>query len=221
MRQIEGDALVQLNRILGIGGAQNLPPTMLDDGNLSQVMDVVAVVRRSRTLGPTGGWYHGLFSNAHAANGALTSELDPYIPGAAATAGFPASVARGYDIWLVGAAVNRSAGDAALDGAALGIDPTNPQQAFGINNAGAQVAGSGIIPFAFWDALNTSIAAGLLPPAETIANLVYQPISVRWPRGGANMRFVSDVSGLTTATTINCSVLLGVFPEGLGQDISF
>lgn len=214
-KPIQSNALDGLYRSLGLSGGVAPGVTILDDGTVSQTLDIGQVVRRSRTPGVTAGWYYGVLENDHPAAGMVESTLDPYNAGAAAIAPFPAVIsgALGLDFWLLSASVRRVAGVGALDGGVLYLDAVGTQQAWGIDDSGVPSAGLQDIPVARWTALDntTGHAHGISGNGDAMVKIglrVAQPSSIR---------FRSDA---TDAAMIRCVMVCGLFPAGLGQDVS-
>ena len=213
-QRIESDALDLVTRILGITGATGL--TLLDDGNVSQVLELGPIIRRSRTPGITTGWFNCFLQNVHGAAGSLHSEIDPYNAGDSAVAPYPAAVPQGFDFWVLYASLRRQSGAGTLDGAVFYSDPGAQQQGWGENDSGAAVASTLASPLALWTGLDTSITLtngiGVSGDGSTMVK-----IGRRIPRG-VILEFDSDVAG--AAATILLSLTCGLFPEALGQDIA-
>jgi len=219
-KRITSDALFLLNRMLGLAGGTP-GPTELDDGNVTQVLDIIDVVRRSRTIAASQGWFFCIMDNVHAAAGALDSEIDPYTPGAAFApnvSAYPARVGRDFDFWLYTASLVRIAGDGALDGALLRMNPTAAQMGWGIDNSGAAVAGDDPYPIGRFTALDSTLAARD-PYGIAGDGKAYISINQRIARGNL-LRFTTDTSGQTVSTTFRLFLTCGLFSEGIGQDIA-
>jgi len=212
---VESNALDNLARVLGIAGVTGT--TILDSGNLSQVLEVTDIVRRSRTPGITTGWFYGLIRHVHAAAGLLNSTIDPYAPdGASQVAPFPRIVPPGFDVWLLNASVLRNSGAGTLDGAALFLDPSAAQQGWGIDDSGTAIVANDPYPLARWTSLDTSMA-GIDPFGIAGDGGASVRINQRIARGTV-IRFVSDVAA--AAANVQCMMTMGLFVEGLGQDIA-
>jgi len=219
-KRITSDALFLLNRMLGLAGGTP-GATELDDGNVSQVLDITDVVRRSRTIASSQGWFFCIMDNVHAAAGALDSEINPYVPGAAfapTVSAFPASVPRDFDFWLYTASLLRIGGDGDLDGAILRMNPTAAQQGWGIDNSGAAVAGNDPYPIGRWTALDETLAARD-PYGIAGDGSAFIKVNQRIARGNL-LRFTTDTSGQTAETTFRLFLTCGLFSEGIGQDIA-
>jgi len=211
--KVDSDALDELLRTLGIAGGGRIEDTLLDSGNLSLVVNANEIIRRSRTPGVTNGNFYGILQNEHVGAGQLASSLDPYDPGNDVIAPYPAPVPAGFDVWLLAATTIRVGAGSTLDGAVLAVDPAAIQQGWGRDNLGALVTGDLIMPVALWTGFDTSTAnvIGVQGDGNPTAQ-----IGRRLQRG-AELRFISDVAG---ALVIQCIMVIGVFPVGLGQDIA-
>ena len=208
---IESDALGELGRTLGIAGAGGT--TLLDTGNVSQVLPLEKIIRRSRTPGITGGWFHCVILNEHAGAGALSRGIDPYAPGEFAVAPYPATVRPGFDFWLLGAGLARTSGSGALDGAVLSINPADAQQGWGVDDSGAILLSSIDMVIARWtsfDATTTKVH-GVAGDGSA-----WVPLKLRIGRG-ANIKLVSDVDA---AADVLLQMICGLFVSGLGQDVA-
>ena len=214
-KRIDSDALTILTKALGLTGA-GAPITELNDGVVDQALDVVPIVRRSRTLGVSQGLYTAIISNIHTAGDTRTEQLDPYRPGTALViAPFPAVIPPQFDLWLLTATLRRQSGTGTVN-ATLAFQPGAHEQAWGVNDAGAAVVQQDMQVIAYWNTLVTSnttfgYLSGTSPPLVQIG--------LRLPRGTAAfppaLRFVSAASAIAT---YNVSLNFGLFPVSLGQD---
>lgn len=212
---IDSDALGGVNRVLGIAGQQVPAATLLDGANLSQILNVNELVRRARTPGFTSGWFYTLFVNIHGASGELSSSIDPYVPGDASVAPYPSPVPRGFDFWLLGAAVRRTSGAGALSGAILFLNPDTRLQGWGVDDSGAAVATTSAIPLARWTGLDTGLSGtggtGITGDGGAMVKTL-----TRVPREG-DLLFITEASA---AATFQCLMICALFVEGLGQDVA-
>ena len=208
---IDSDALQNFGRMLGIAGDKGR--TLLDNGNVSQVFDLAPVVRRSRTIGPSTGWFYGLMQNVHAGAGELTRTIDPYSVGATlGVSPYPADVPQEWDVWLLQVAMRRTSGAGDLDGAAVSIVPDGRQQGFGVNDSGAAVVAAHGMPVAFWTAIDATLGLGL---GTNVSQTVKFDVGLRMGRH-STLNFVSDA---VAAATFTCLLTMGLFVGGLGQDV--
>jgi len=217
VKRLDSDALDRLYRTLGIQGGSPSGETDLDDGNVSLVLSINDVARRSRTPAATTGWYACVLQNVHAAGGLIDNTIDPYNPGTAlAIPPFPANVPRGFDFWVLGVTLQRSSGAGDPDAAMLFIDPVASQQGWGRTNAGALISNHEPIPIARFDALDAGLAGTNAIGINSLTGEAFQKARTRVPRG-ANLFFRSDASA---AATFRLNIICGLFAEGLGQDIA-
>ncbi len=215
MKNIDSDALILVNRMLGLAGGGQVVPTLLDDGTLSMTLDVIQASRRARALGVTEGWFVGYLDNVHAGAGVLSAQIFPYAPTTAnAVNAYPADVPRGFDVWITSVSCRRVLGTGTLDGAVLEMDPTGRHQGWGIDDGGTAVVADTPLEIARWTALDTATTIPLGIAGDGSANV---RTLFRFPRGVA-LRFMSDVAG--ASATIRCAVSLALFPEAVGQDVA-
>lgn len=225
-KAIHSGALTILNRILGIAGSRTgASQTDLDDGNLSQVLNVNPIVRRSRTPGNTG-WFYFLIENNHAGADDEVGTVDPYGIGAGgngAVAPYPIAPVDGgkgvppdLEVHLIGVGLNRNSASGALAGALCAIIPLTTQQGFGVDDAGAQHLAGININVARWDSINSATTAFGEGVGVSATGVPFVPVNMRIPRG-ALIRF-SSTSGAAAIFTMYG--VLGLFPISLGQDVS-
>lgn len=215
MKVVDSTALLDVNRALGLTGA-GAAKTQFEDGILQQGIDVGPLIRRGRSLGDGRGIFYGVLQNVHTDAETLVSTMNPYNPAIGNINGYPAPLPVGFDIWLIGAAVDQVSGAGTLE-AHLYIDPPSNMQGWGIDDSGVAVVTGGEFAIARWDAVAT--ATEEIGLQET--GLPWARLGIRMMRGhqiDATLRF-SSVSSLTS--TFNCFILLAVVPIALGQDVGF
>jgi len=211
---IESDALDRVYRTLGLSGGSVPKSTLLDDGNVSQILDINPLVRRSRTPEGSTGWYRCFLETAHSVGGTLQAAINPYSPGASGIAPYPEEVPRGFDFWLLGASLRRTSGAGGLDGAVLLIQPLTVMGGWGEDDGGAAAATNADTPVARWTGLDTSIvnfAFGIAGDGSAMAH-----VNLRVPRN-ALVKVNTDAAA---AATFQTYMFCGLFPEALGQDIA-
>jgi len=218
-KRIISAALGEMNKILRLAGVSSSQETELLDDHVSQVVEILPVVRRSLTQGATEGYYHVVLENVHGAGATSeAAEIDPYNPGAVLNrAPYPATVERGWDFWLVGAMLRRAAGTAANFGEGL-LQIVSPlrNMAFGIDDSGVVPVGAGSnlqLAVARWDVLST--VAGTTGTGLTEAGDPWVHIGMRMRRG----MLLNFRSNAINALTVDCVLIVGLFPTALGQDI--
>ena len=214
-KPIESDALDRLYRILGLSGGTGVAGTLLDDGNVSLVLNINEIIRRSRTPAATTGWFVGILNTIHAGAGRIATSINPYTT-ANNVEPYSSPVPRGFDVWVMGASLIRLSGAGDLDGAMLQLDPTPSQQGWGQDNTGAAVVQTLAIPIARWGPLDTSIASELAIAFNPEGGECMIKVMTRVPRG-ATLRLATDATALAT---FQAQLICGLFPEGLGQDVA-
>lgn len=210
-KAVDSQALVGLNRILGLAGAGSTE-TFLEDGLLQQTYDVGDVVRRSRTQAGSAGWFYAMFKNTHAGAVGKQSTINPY----ATTVGqglnsWQSPVEAGFDVWLMYATMQRASGGG-LNAAVLMLVPSADMQCFGIDNVGSGVTSTTKMPVAFWDSVDsvTGEDFGLTESGEMVVNINKRI------RRGTTITYATD----SAATAVfSMTAVFGLFPAGMGQDI--
>lgn len=219
--ELESGALEQVARSYDVGeGAQT---TQLDDGNISQVLPINEMNRRSRApFASQGskGLMVALLQNGHSVAGELQSFVMPYDP-VNTHNGYPSPIdPRQFDIWLLGASSRCNAGTGALvTFGLLGIDV--PASLFSMS----ALASGGPVAIAEQEQFLTgwgnyagfpTVAGDVGSAGGAVANpaSVWTPLHMRLPTD-QELVFRSEV---TAATTVFCLVQLGIFPAAVGQD---
>ena len=210
-KAVDSQALVGLNRILGLAGAGSTE-TFLEDGLLQQTYDVADVVRRSRTQAGSAGWFYAMFENTHSGATGVQSSINPYAT--TATQGlnsWQSPVEAGFDVWLMYATMQRASGGGLNAGVCMMV-PTADMQCFGINNVGSGVTDTTKMPVAFWDSIEsvTGEDFGLTESGEMVVNINKRI------RRGTNVTY--RTSSAATAV-FSMTAVFGLFPAGMGQDI--
>ena len=204
-RQLDSGALTELATILKLGGGGE-QTTQLDDGNVSQVLDVNQIVRRSLTFASTTGLWYFRFRNVHVAGGVIAGQLDPYAVSGGINS-YPTTLPRGVDAWLLYAVMQRSAGAGALTSGILVINMQTDMQGKGSTGASMPFAIGGI-----WESIETitGLDLGVTAGGESMLRGGFRL------RRGINLQFRSNAAA---AATFDCNCVIGVFPSGLGQDV--
>ena len=163
-----------------------------------------------------------MLRNVHAAGGNLEVSMNPYDAGGAAVAPYPTTVPEGFDLWILGTSCMRfGAGAGALNHAVLTLN--NVAIGAGVDDSGTPVTDNQPFVLAQWEIFETGLSsAGLRYGVMTNeSGLPWQHLGIRFPRLGVTpalpvwIAFISDVSALVT---VDCCVLVGMFPVGMGQD---
>ena len=210
-KRIDSDALGILTKALGLSGAGS-PVTELADGVVDQTLDIVPIVRRSRTAATSEGIFIGLLQNDHSGSGTLTTSVFPYSVSVGSIPPYPSPMPPQFDIWILSATLLRESGTSTVNCALQTITPAR-FLGFGVDDGGAAVTATILQVHAFWNALQ-----GLSTNFGTLQELGAQAKpGFRLPRDPATeLRFVSSASA---AGKFNCFVTLGIFPVALGQDV--
>lgn len=216
MAKITTKILLGLQELLGLSSAELMFPVDVDMGNISLTLPVVPeVARRGLTIGPAGGWFQGVLENVHGAADAEVVSIDPYNPGDAAVGAYPRVVEDGFDIWLAGVSGQRSDGAGGLTMAGVFFNPGDASQGWGIDDSGATIVETPSLWLARFDSLETTMSIITTPPMMTEAGDFYVPLNLRLPRGGV-LGFASESAA---AADFQITLVMGLFPAALGQDI--
>lgn len=213
MKTINSDALDLIARALGLSGV-GAPLTEFLDGQLEQVLDVTTLVRRGRTQAGTGGIYTGVLENNHGAANTQISGIEPYTTAVGAIAPYPSPMPAGFDVWIIGATVRRVSGTGTVV-AIMALDTIAPQQGWGIDEAGAAVVADDPLPLGHWNTIVASTDTYVATPDGEL----WVPIGLRVPRPPQSDTSLNFSTTASAISVYRASVLLGVFPIGLGQDV--
>jgi len=212
-KPIDSDALTELDRALGLTGA-GTAVAELQDATVEQVMELTAIVRRSRTLAGTQGIFTGTIHNVHSGSGSLTTAVDPYAVTAGVIAPYTNPIPRGLDVWLYGCSIARISGTGTFDGS---LDIGTSISGWGISSAGAGVTLQ-TTQIANWDTLTSYggfVAGGLSTDLH-----VYTKIGLRLPQVAGQGTAIILRTTASAAATYALSLHMGLFPAGLGQDVA-
>jgi len=215
VKRIDSDALGDVKRALGLTGAGS-PVTELMDGVVDQTLSVNELARRGRTLGQGTGIFYAIMQNVHGAAETLTTSVNVYDVGTTiAVPPYPSTIPAGFDVWLLYAASRRQSGTGTYTGS-LSIQLPTTSRGWGVDDSGVQINQNDPMAIVYWDTL---ILVQELFATKQGAIGPWMRIGLRIPRGVAaatgTLRFSSVSSGVQT---VNCSLILGVFPASLGQD---
>jgi len=208
MQKIDSQALDVLKEALGLSGV-GAPVTELTDGIVDQVLEVGPIIRRSRTLAATTGLFTAMMRNIHVGADSRTTELNPYNATTTARPPYPSPMPRGFEVWLLNAVINQSAGAGTLQGA---LRVNCPATVMGMSSTGGSVAT--VQNLAFWDAVIVEATTFGIRAAQAQP---MQRIGMRLPRSAATQLVFATTS--SAAATFECFLTLGVFPIALGQDV--
>lgn len=225
-RKVDGQALGEADRILGLFGGDPADVTLFDDSSLQQTLDMATIIRRSRTPAATQGLFRGVMLNTHAAGDSRESAWSPYEGNSADTmippydaggAGQPGNaIAKSFDVWLFDAYVRRVSGSGTVEAA---MSMQNVRQGFGIDNLGAAVSSNQPTFFADWDLIHPVVNSQVFL-MNSVSGAINFRINRRLPRRSESATrvqvFFESTSSAAAAYELN--FLFGVFPAGLGQD---
>jgi len=234
-RTMNSQALVLLDRMLGLSGPGGEQYTTLDDGNVQQVLEIGAIARRSLTFAGSSGLYTvGFRSDADTVANIARNSMNPYNFAASTAAGgmtisedtngYPVPVPRGFDVWLIRASAftSTSAGHNWLQ-----LNVQIPSSSMALRSyaadggAESQLANDvSNMALARWDtalAGDTLTGSGAAYTWATENGTTSPEFGLRIPRG-SRIDFIT--SAAATGTQAQCTLILGLFPEGLGQDIA-
>jgi hypothetical protein len=177
--------------MLGLAGGSASAQTVLNDGDVTQTMDVIPVARRSLAPGANGGIFFGVMQNVHAAAGAVATVSDVYNMGGLNNEPYPQPIPRSLDLWLLEMSLSQSGTAARFTDAFACVRFPATMQGFSQNQAGAAVSATAYnMTVAEWDRLSPQ----------------------------TQLYFESEQNGAGTVTaTLVC--LMGLFPIGTGQDV--
>jgi len=212
MSLIPGSQLRWISKVFGLSGQQRAGVTNLDDGDVTQVLEVGQLARRGDEPFVHGSLFFGVLENVHSGADAEISNIQPYAPAASAINNFPPIVADEYDIWLFGVAGIRSSGAGGLTGALLNFNPSAFQQGWGDDDQGAPVVAANQFAVALFDDLDETISSQAVMITE--AGQPFVPLNLRVPRG-TTFVFHSEAAA---AAEFQLILHMGMFPVGLGQD---
>ena len=229
-RTMNSQALVLLDRMLGLSGSGGEQYTTLDDGNVQQVLEIGPVARRSLTFAGEAGLYViGMRSDADTVANIARNSVDPYnfaaeLTVSGPTNGYPVPVPRGYDVWIIRASAysNTTAGH---DWLQLNVQlPSSSMALYSYaadGGAESQLTNDrSNVALCRWDTIlaGDTLTGSSAEYVWATENGTTSPeFGMRIPRGS---RLDWITSAIATGTQAQCRVILGVFPEGLGQDVA-
>ena len=229
-RTMNSQALVLLDQMLGLSGPGGEQYTTLDDGNVQQVIEISEIARRSLTPAGTAGIYSAICKNrAEGAAGLNDNVVDPYDLADSFTVdqdtnAWPTPVPRGFDVWLIDASVWTETNPSRVDWMELDLTVPSNHQAFFVTRDSMGTPDQGTNDLTHqglvrWDTAlddDTVTGAATVIRWATENGTINASINKRIRRG-TTINFKSH----TNAQYVDCYVglTLGLFPEGLGQDV--
>jgi len=212
VKRINSDALVEVNRALGLSGAAPGQTELVDD-QIFQTLDIAAVARRGLTMASSEGIFHGILQNVHTDAESLNSEWRPYVDVQAPQIGaFPNPMPAGLDVWLLAMSAREESGAGTPTGAVTMVMDVS-HLGFGVNDSGVPVSASTASTLARFDAL---VDEGGHTYFIRENGDPWWRGAVRFPRGPGTRIQWRTTSTLTA--TYDLQLVVGVFPTALGQD---
>lgn len=213
------DFVRPLLKFAGAGAGQ----TLLDDGNISQVLDVGPSARRARTL-PLGAGLVQLNLNTTSPGAAENDvTLAPYGTLAGVREdGFPAEMDElELEIWLLSVSLLISGTTSNWSEAALAVAwadlPTATEE-----SAATGTTPPYTVPLAYWDGTLLATTMSNSPVwAQELTGGIRRHIGLRLPPPPVNptLNFWSEHSG--GGAVANCQILAAIVPVAYGQDVAF
>ena len=213
-QEFEGEALTLINAQYGLSGVDAEQQTFLDDGNVSQVIQMKDSARRARAPFQRG-YFHILLSNEHGIASTLESFVDPYSPINVAN-GYPASVDPDvFEIWIADAQVLSGSGGNVAQGL-IGFNRRSILQGPSDTAAGGGVTPSSVrIQLGIFDDWAISDGLGIEYGSNSLNNELSLSIRRRWLPGEPLLWRTTT----TGAATVIASIQGFIGPVGLGQDL--
>jgi len=218
MALIKGSQLASVGKLFQLGQEANRSATDIDVENVTQVLGINEIVRRSNAAGAEStGLFIGLMENTHGA-GATEEEstIDPYAATAAlVSSGYPAVVSGLFDIWILSITGRRAGGTGTnFNDGQVNIDDPATQMGWTVDQAGVVVGGVSVRTIAKFTQLNEDLATS--DPLLGVNGEIVFVVNERLRRGST----LSWGTSASNAVVIRAQILLGVFPAGLGQDVA-
>jgi len=221
MAHIRGGQLRQVARLFGLSQRAVTGATEIDLDGVTQTLPVVPeILRRSNSggVGEATGLFIGIMELNFGA-GATEEEatIDPYNVLLTAGPGYPATIqiSEDLDIWILEITGRRSGGTGSnFTTAMFGLDDPATHRGFGVDEAGASVGGLPIRTLVDFTQLNTDLAPN--NPLQGANGETRFDVTQRIRRG----TIFSFFGSATNAVVVRCQILMGLFPAGLGQDVT-
>ena len=215
VKRIDSDALGVLNRSLGLSGSGS-QITELEDGIVDQTLSVNEIARRGRTLADVQGLYFPTLRNEHVDAETISNSIDPYSPGTVlAVAPYPADVPAQFDLWLLGASIRNAAGTASgFSIGTLSLQVGTRSQGWGRVDDGTLVLVGQPIRLVVWNAMASD---GTSFGIRATNRGPHGRFGLRLPRGGGGTTLLFRTIS-TVTNSVDCQMIMGMFPAALGQD---
>lgn len=218
-KNVDSEALLLVNRVLGVSGTTpGASNTTLDDENIAQVLTVNDIIRRSRTVAGSSGIFRFVLRAIHAGAGDISTTVEPYnVAAIGRIAPWPRPVPRGFDLWVLGASTSEVVAGTSTSFAGM-LTVLNMTQGFGVDNAGVAVVANTVQPIALWDA-EGAIGGGVIGTRVGLSSFQGGPLRLPRQPGAGGPISLSFATTLDGTGTWDCTIMVGLFPEALGQDV--
>jgi len=212
---IKNPVLSILQSMIGISPTP--APIVLDDTNVSLTLPLVPNVTRRSLSGIRTGWYQGVMENVHSAADTEQSTLSPYTPGDTRTAPWPEVVPEDFDVWLLRVQGLVTTGAGTLDEGWIRFVLPPETIGVGVEDDGTPIILSSNYTVArFTDIVSApgGLSNKMLVDASGEPSIY---VGTRLPRG-CQINFAT--TSVTASVTFRALLTLGLFPAGLGQDVT-
>lgn len=217
MREFDSPGLRSLRTILQTSRG---PPQFVDlqDEILQQGIDVFPVIRRDLTLAQSSGIFTASLLNTHVGSDTIVTDVNPYSPGTTFVAPeYPDPLPENVDVYLLDAQAETSTGSGDFGGGFFGLISNGTAMAW--RNVANEISVINVLQY--WNIEATRGNRVVLYDQE--ANVaIYNSRgagAIRISRhADMRIRFETVKAGVGAASYL-LSMLLGVFPKTLGQDV--
>jgi len=212
-RDIDSQALQDINRVLGIAGSRlGSQSTELEDGILYQHLEVSPFVRRAFGLAGTSGIFQAVMQNTHGAGATTeTSILDPLTPGGLADPPYPPQVGPNFDFWLLGVGGRAITTASNFGDGTLRLQLESNAQLLGVDEGGAAVAQTTRpLPIAHFTSVSGTVDSLSTPDGD-----VYVPLNMRIRRGSVLLWNTAANNAVVVELLMICSLVR----SAVGQDV--
>jgi len=210
-KQITSGLFEFLNRALGLSG-EGAQTTELDDGFVSQVLEIQRIAAYSQAIGSRQGMVTTSLINNHVAAGDIIELFNPYNPGTRVEA-FAAINPAEFDFWYLGCGVDVASSDQTIDEAAVMLDTTGMNRL----NEGLTADVEQLLA-RFSGTASVELGHGaFLPEFGSLRAFVPPPFPFLWPRD-QNLVAASQVTGVG-ATVLHFTIMWAMVNRGLRPSV--
>lgn len=218
MRSVDSQALALVQRALGLTGPAE-GEAQFEDRILQQTFDVTPVVRRSRTLAQGEGYFTAVLQNNHTGVAStITSSITPYALTSGALDFYPDPVPREFDLWLLAFSAFTQSGSGNFASGDLNVTMAAPNVPRALDESAGVVTPQ--INLAIFPAEQSAVGGNFLAIGGDVSGGArsYAQPNIRLPRN-CTIAFRTLNVGLTSPV-YNLTMLWGLFPSMLGQDMA-